>query len=194
MRQPVPPPPSSIPGTAPGSSGHALWDAIAIVLLAAGLALVVLVIVAVLVRRGVKIGPLDPRRALNPVRDSREDSGKSSEDFERLQQRLERMRDELVRLSVELDAKAQRLEALLGERETRPDPVPAKPRISVRPIPSITPPSPRATPPSVVDRTVAEVYRLSDEGLPVVEIARLLGQHAGAVELMLALRTDAERG
>lgn len=38
------------------------------------------------------------------------------------------------------------------------------------------------------DPMASEIYRLSDEGLPPVEIATRLGQHTGKVELILALR------
>ncbi len=38
------------------------------------------------------------------------------------------------------------------------------------------------------DPMAGEIYRLSDEGLPPVEIATRLGQHTGKVELILALR------
>lgn len=38
------------------------------------------------------------------------------------------------------------------------------------------------------DPITREIYRLSDSGLPPVEIARQLSQHAGKVELILALR------
>ena len=39
-----------------------------------------------------------------------------------------------------------------------------------------------------VDPITTQIYRLADEGLPPVEIARRLSQHTGKVELIIALR------
>lgn len=48
--------------------------------------------------------------------------------------------------------------------------------------------APAGVPDHDADPMAGEIYRLADQGLPPVEIARRLGQHTGKVELILALR------
>ena len=49
-------------------------------------------------------------------------------------------------------------------------------------------PSVVASDPTGPDPLTGEIYRLADQGMPAVEIARRLNQHVGKVELILALR------
>jgi hypothetical protein len=51
-----------------------------------------------------------------------------------------------------------------------------------------TVPSLVASDPSGPDPLTGEIYRLSDQGMPAIEIARRMNQHVGKVELILALR------
>lgn len=57
-------------------------------------------------------------------------------------------------------------------------------------VPPVTPITPTliATDPAGPDPLTGEIYRLADQGMPHVEIARRLNQHVGKVELILALR------
>lgn len=91
-----------------------------------------------------------------------------------------------------MDERIQRLESLialaderLAELEARTrasasgdDSVIRAPEVRVRPIEQ-----PR-------DSVMEEMYRLADQGRTAVEIARELEEHAGKVELILALRTS----
>ncbi|MBC7835673.1 MAG: hypothetical protein H7Y88_11320 [Phycisphaerales bacterium] len=99
------------------------------------------------------------------------------------------------RFAVEAEGRIVRLEALLERADERLNelnriekrvsnvakqagPVPASMVRSVA--------APTTTPPH--DATARRVYALADQGSTVVQIAREVGQHAGQVELILALR------
>jgi hypothetical protein len=75
---------------------------------------------------------------------------------------MERQAARLERLIAESDARIRQLERLNAGRAAPRDPA--------------------------VDPLNQQVYELSDEGLPPVEIARQLNQQTGKVELILALR------
>lgn len=101
-------------------------------------------------------------------------------------------------LAGDLDARAARLESLIAEADARA--APAGPRTEedektsprraadrqVTEVKSVSP-DPHATM-GEHDPMTREIYRLSDTGLPPVEIAKRLSQHTGKVELILALR------
>jgi hypothetical protein len=113
----------------------------------------------------------------------------------------------MARLMREADLRVARLEQVLRAESgplVRPTP---NDHDGVRQPPLASPPSQR--PSSMVEPThgamgggagqggsgpiggdpmAREIYQLSDQGLPPVEIARRLGQHTGKVELILALR------
>lgn len=108
------------------------------------------------------------------------------------------------RLAAQLDAKAERIEQLLdraerrlGELEaaesSRPAAGPAARWAGEgdadRPMPRLAQVGPETGwPGESVDPLHRQVYRLSDEGLDVLEISRRLDQPRGQVELILALR------
>lgn len=81
-------------------------------------------------------------------------------------------------LAGQMERQAARLERLLGEADAR-----------IRQLERLNAGQGR-TPPRdpAVDPLNQQVYELSDEGLPPVEIARQLNQQTGKVELILALR------
>lgn len=111
-------------------------------------------------------------------------------------------------LADQFDQRSEELRRLLAEAE-RLSPRPQIP-IAQHELKPPSPPSPPAPPsiaeveaiasrvrgyggevyadPNDPDPIAREIYRLSDSGLPPVEIAGRLGQHTGKVELILALR------
>jgi hypothetical protein len=113
---------------------------------------------------------------------------------------------DLARLMREADLRAARLEQVLRAESAPPphahpsnpgaEPARSQPRATgvVEPAPGRAtaggslPGGSAAVPMLSGDPMAHEIYRLSDEGLPPVEIASRLGQHTGKVELILALR------
>lgn len=79
-------------------------------------------------------------------------------------------------LAGQMERQAARLERLLGEADAR-----------IRQLERLNAGRPPPRDPAV-DPLNQQVYELSDEGLPPVEIARQLNQQTGKVELILALR------
>lgn len=103
--------------------------------------------------------------------------------------------DELCkRVADELDQRAERLEKLIAEADTKLARLERLTAGTVAAIPDplavLTEPKRLATPAPIHDGDplAGEVYRLSDSGLPPIQIAQKLGQHTGKVELILALR------
>lgn len=81
-------------------------------------------------------------------------------------------------LAGQMERQAARLERLLGEADAR-----------IRQLERLNAGQGRTVPRDpAVDPLNQQVYELSDEGLPPVEIARQLNQQTGKVELILALR------
>jgi hypothetical protein len=105
---------------------------------------------------------------------------------------------DMARLLREADLRVVRLEQVLRAEGVAPATLSARDRPPpIAPPPNyVDPVRPSPRPTSVVepvhalsgDPMAGEIYRLSDEGLPPVEIASRLGQHTGKVELILALR------
>ncbi|MFN7022496.1 MAG: hypothetical protein ACK4WH_14365 [Phycisphaerales bacterium] len=99
-------------------------------------------------------------------------------------------------LAADLDGRASRLEELIrraDERLARLERAESSERTTAETRPTaggLIEPLPRASTGRAGhdDPITREIYRLSDNGLPPVEIARQLSQHAGKVELILALR------
>jgi hypothetical protein len=110
------------------------------------------------------------------------------------------------RFSAQLDAKSRRLERLTAEADERieallklqdPDsPLIPSPAASASPGQQARPQHPvsQSQPPDddePADPLAISIYELADQGLSPEQIARKLGEHAGKVELILALRTTA---
>ncbi len=126
-------------------------------------------------------------------------------DLEELMVEIEQM---AKRLAAQLDAKTIHLERLIEEAdhkiaqlqaasragtpmpEPRADvlPPPAMTSAPVSPAPEPTVPPAPSRPAEPEDRVTASVYRLADQGLDPLTIARELNEHVGKVELILALR------
>lgn len=126
---------------------------------------------------------------------------------EELRALIAEARDMSDQLAASFDARAAELDRRIADLEERaallqsmpefqrPSPVASGGYAELKPTPS---PSGGETldfqrgrnpqPPQESDPMTGEIYRLSDQGLPAVEIARHLGQHTGKVELILALR------
>jgi hypothetical protein len=83
-------------------------------------------------------------------------------------------------ITAQLDTRAAKLEALIGEADERiaamKDAPPKEESIAPR---AVLPP---------IDPRHAEVYRLADAGLPNRDIAQQLNRPSGEIELILALR------
>lgn len=122
-------------------------------------------------------------------------------------QDLMRKADEMAEgIAADLDARAERLEALIQEADSRISDLQRRARESSGDRFSARTNSPRATSGGPAraarsddddasergvveeDLMTREIYKLADTGLPPVEIARRLSQHTGKVELILALR------
>lgn len=109
--------------------------------------------------------------------------------------------EELARhLAAVLDAKAARLELLIEEADRKiaaieaggSPPVPAAARTpapAAAPVVASAAPAPASTPTGLSQRD--RIYQMADAGRTPIEIARELGQPAGQVELLLALRRAA---
>ncbi|MEM8835647.1 MAG: hypothetical protein AAGD00_07495 [Planctomycetota bacterium] len=136
------------------------------------------------------------RRRQQPSEDSRTERdpyAKHRAEIERLMVDAQ----ELTRVcSAQLDNRLDRLERLLerADRITEPKPQqrPVAPSAS-RPAEVSSPSTPRlrtthAFAATEVDPLSSQVYALSDEGFPAVEIAQRLDEQVGKVELILALR------
>lgn len=103
---------------------------------------------------------------------------------------------ELTRVcSAQLDNRLDRLERLLhrADQITEPKPQPRATAPASRPVEVSPEPAQRRHPPASfampdVDPLSSQVYALSDEGFPAVEIAQRLDEQVGKVELILALR------
>ncbi len=149
-----------------------LWQVLSIVLCAAGLVAVIVVLRAAHTKKS-GAGSLDP----------------SIVDPSELDARIAELRslmadaDELAHLlGTRLSEQAAQIESLLDRADERSSRVVAPAR------------EPRhlgersESAPSPTDSLAARIFELADQGMRPAEIARRVGQHAGKVELMLALR------
>lgn len=154
-----------------------------------------------------------PGAASSAPRERDEDAAQAAEELRALMAEARLLADELAE---QLDARSEELRALLArverldaasssigvdhaQREIKPRPAsasadPAIPASSPQlggheAVPPISRPRVNPIADGVEPDAIArEIYRLSDSGLPPVEIASRLGQHTGKVELILALR------
>jgi hypothetical protein len=100
-------------------------------------------------------------------------------------------------ISAQLDTRAAKLELLLKEADEKlaalraasaGAPVPTPP-VDANDAPAREDASSAAAPSApAIDPRHLEVYRLSDEGRPAIEISRLVNRPTGEIELILALR------
>jgi hypothetical protein len=101
--------------------------------------------------------------------------------------------DELAEgLANDLDARAARLENLIrqaDDRLARLERAGRGTRVGGNPVASMAAGLIEPNTSAMGDDPMTrEIYRLSDDGLPPIEIAQKLSQHTGKVELILALR------
>jgi len=189
-----------------------LWQVLGVLLIAAGAGVLVVVI------RNARAGEHAKTRVIAeemPIRADRSDSDATRQDVER---RLAELRslmqdaNELTQLlGARMDEQATRLEELIAladqrlaalesrdsaapepssVRQEAPRPASASPareipRDSAREARVISPNSARVEP---AETLASRIFELADQGLRPAEIAKRVGQHAGKVELMLALR------
>jgi hypothetical protein len=128
-------------------------------------------------------------------------------DMEQLMTEVEQL---ARRFSAQLDAKSRRLERLTAQADERIEALlklqdPSSPIVGgADALPSRQAAATRRMQPSTsfeeaatveedqsADPLAASVYDLADQGLSAEQIARKLGEHAGKVELIMALRTTA---
>lgn len=109
-------------------------------------------------------------------------------DLERLMVEIEQM---AKRLGDQLDAKALRLEQLLAQAEQRVQQLQSSLRQTEEEEPAAGPlnAASAVTSPPDDDPLTRSVCALADQGLTSLQIAQRLGEHAGKVELILALRS-----
>jgi hypothetical protein len=107
---------------------------------------------------------------------------RTAEGRRELEEFLADARELSERLAANLDAKAARLERLIGQADERLGRLErhteARPRQEAR----------QHAPPDDTGPLNRRIYDLADRGLPPVEIAKQLSQQVGQVELILALR------
>lgn len=191
-------PPALAPALAPalGMNGFIGRD---LLLLAGALLLTtsLLRIIHVRRRRSRQAGRLMPEELLERNRQMRGMQG----DLEQLMTEVEQL---ARRFSAQLDAKSRRLERLTAEADERiaallklQDPhSPIVGGVQAAPSRKAQTSAAREDTTTVdedqdIDPLAASVYDLADQGLSPEQIARKLGEHAGKVELILALRTTA---
>ncbi|MBX3403496.1 MAG: hypothetical protein KF699_08820 [Phycisphaeraceae bacterium] len=176
---------------APSSDGSAvpMWASLLMVVM--GLALTVMVAYQIArsqaFRRGVPM-PRDPAPPpAQPGEASRQPS--AAPPGPAVARELEEL---CVRVADELDRRAERLEKLIADADSKLARLERLTAGAVTPDPlavlAETKPRAAAAPMHDGDPIAGEVYRLADSGLPPVQIAQKLGQHTGKVELILALR------
>ncbi len=126
-------------------------------------------------RRRSAAGSLTPAEQVERLRQARGMRG----DMEDLMVEIEQM---AKRLGAQLDNKSAQLDKLIRDADARI----ARLSESAASLPPSPFSSSAAAPAS--DPKVQAVYELADQGLPTEAIAQKLGEHAGKVELILALR------
>lgn len=107
-------------------------------------------------------------------------------DLERVMLEIEEM---AKRLSAELDAKALRLERLLAEAEHKAQQLQSAHQPPGEDQLQTILAAPAAPSPLDDDPLTRSVCALADQGLTSLQIAQRLGEHAGKIELILALRS-----
>jgi hypothetical protein len=165
--------------------------------------------VAMLVRGAVRT-PGGVRRLFSLRGDEPQGEGGGVSPADELRELMAQARALADELAADLDGRAERVEALLARLESHAAALEtgtngAVPRVrgSVGAIETkphaarLASASPHTSSPMTeytghgppeLDPMTREIYRLSDGGLPPVEIAQRLSQHTGKVELILALR------
>jgi hypothetical protein len=211
----APPPPTSIPPS--GGLGRAVdtlsaspgATALAIVLVAGGLALVVLAVVAVLARRGVRIGPID-LAALLARRDEPAQPGPRARGSDDADRAIESLRDELADLRAQLAAIQADIDDRLGRLERPPTPERRAPAPTITPasaptaVPAVTvrsrpvlvqvpvspPPTPRPAPPAAPIPAPVAAPRPQPSTLDATtaEVYRLADEGSSAVDIAQRLR------
>jgi hypothetical protein len=148
------------------------WQVLSIVICAAGLATVIILV-----------------RTPHAKKSGERSFDRSVVDASELDARISELRslmadaDELAHLlGTRLSEQAAHLEALLDRAESRSSRVIAPTR-EPRHLGERSESAPTPT-----DSLAARIFELADQGVRPAEIARRVGQHAGKVELMLALR------
>lgn len=159
-------------GAGPGvvdllSTPLALWQVLSAALVAAGVAIAVLAIRRgrPLERTGEVGRAAETQRELRGLLADAEDVGRTL--VARLDERSERLEELVARA----EAAAVRLET--AQAAATPRVIGGRGTAASRPA---------------VDPVTARVFELADQGMTPTEIARVVGQHTGKIELMLALR------
>jgi hypothetical protein len=173
------------------STPLALWQVVAILLFAGGVAAIIIAM-----RRARDNAP-STHRIDTAQRSSasmpRSSSELSSAEIEARTQELRTLMEDANELAhilgTRLSEQSARLEELITLADDRIERLSQAPAREARTLGSRG-----ESAPSPADALSARVFELADQGLRPAEIARRVGQHAGKVELMLALRgRDATR-
>ncbi len=163
-------------------------------LLMAGGAIIIVFILMGRLRRGNRASSPDPRSNKEQIAEIRARAG----DRSRIEAFKVDAQDFTRQMAALLDTKAERLEALIADaddRLARLDRASGDHRTSAHGRPQDRSSSTGSDHPAHRSQASAEgdplherVYRLSDDGLDAVQIARQTGQPTGQIELILALR------
>lgn len=164
-----------------------IWLAVGLVLV--GLAL----IVTPLVMRRRAAQKLQSRPAPLTLDQRVQRAREIGQERERLETLLAEAREAITLGLSQLDQRIATLQQLVAEADERANAVPtpaalADMHVQTRRVQVAAPPT---QPPEVRDPFTSEVYALADTGKSTLDIASLLGEQAGKIDLMLALRRTA---
>lgn len=178
---------------ADGESGSAVIDALPMYLLVAGVALLVIVLMGNIkkkARRGSVEEDLEPRERIQSIREQAQTTSalqnrtaEAAEITRELTALIDNRSERLEILIQQADERIARLERLSQEAEERLTPRHAEMREQVR-----SPAGGSGSSTLASEALKQQIYDLADQGHASGEIAQRLNQHAGKVELILALR------
>lgn len=161
-----------------------LWQVLSVLLIAGGVLAIVLVL-----RRPPSPPPPGP---------STPDARQSAEQLEQI---LSEARELLHLVGQRADAQADRLEQLIAQADQRLEHLESALHTSADHVIESKPTersvsaahNEDSVPSPAAESIVARIYEMANQGLAPIEIARRTGQHAGKVELILALRSVGPR-
>ncbi len=170
-----------------GTESKPALDSLPMMLMAAGVMLLIVVLMGNLrknLRKRVQKESMEPQERIQAIREQAQTSSTV------LERRTAQAAEQTRELTALLDNRSERIEILIRHADER---IERLERLAAeadgRMTPRHTAPSQPASETSYAnDALKQQIYDLADQGQKPGEIAQRLGQHAGKVELILALR------